>query len=624
MDNGRVTSLKCPEEAELAEFRTGNLSGAALERIAAHVQQCCACETTLCALEEQTDSFLSRLQQAASVDALAEEPVPQELLAAVQSCYGDRDDQAADTPRRLGQFELLEELGLGSFGHVFRARDTELGRTVAIKLLRAGRLASREEVDRFVREARSAAQLQHPGIVALYETGETEDGLCYLVEEFVQGETLAARLKAGRFAFREAAELVAAVGDALDYAHRHHVIHRDVKPSNIQLDADGRPHLMDFGLAKQDTDESTMTVEGQLLGTPAYVSPEQAREARHVDGRTDVYSLGVILYELLTGERPFRGNRQMLLLQVLHDDPRPPRQLNDKVPHDLETICLKAMAKSPTRRYATAQELADDLRRWLRGEPIRARRRGLTVRLSRWCRRNPVAVGLLLAVTFGSGFGLWELSRLSEQLVRTSALESAAQQSEIFGEVNSYYSDEVVERAKFKKVEATHDYAAKKGAIPLPATALIELGQHISERSASGVQVRLYSDHPFRSRKDGGPKDDFERDALARLREQPKEPYYRFEEVQGRPSLRYATAQQMKQTCVECHNGHNDSTKKDWKEGEVVGVLEIIRPLDRDAARARDGLRFTLMLMGAISGSLVTLSVLVLLIGHVRRLRPPG
>jgi len=348
---------------------------------------------------------------------------------------------------KLGQFELFESVGNGAFGAVYRARDTQLQRIVAVKVPRNGQLPTAEADDFFVREARNAAQLQHPGIVPVFEVGRSE-AFPYIVSEFVEGLTLADVLKGRRFTFRESAELVSHVAIALQHAHHQGVIHRDLKPSNIMITPSGAPRLMDFGMAKRDVGEITVTLDGQVLGTPAYMSPEQAAgRSHHVDGRSDVYSAGVILYELLTGERPFRGNQRMLLHQVMHDEPRTPRVLNDRIPRDLDTIAIKCLEKEPAKRYASAQALADDLQRWLAGKPILARPIGRVARCWRWCRRNAVLaafagalVAALLAGTLISTYFAIRSGRFARDAIAESeradanASEAAARAQEAVAE----------------------------------------------------------------------------------------------------------------------------------------------------------------------------------------------
>jgi WD40 repeat protein len=297
--------------------------------------------------------------------------------------------QLGDAPQRIARFELRSLLGAGAFGTVYRAYDPQLEREVALKVPQAGVVDSPKRVERFLREARAAAGLRHPHIVPVYDAGQ-EGGHHYIASAFIKGRTLAEVCDEAPFDCRRAAAVVRDLAEALAYAHGQGIVHRDVKPANIMMDEAGSPHLMDFGLAaRQDTLER-LTHDGAIMGTPAYMAPEQAAgQQGEAQPAGDQYSLGVVLYELLCGQVPFEGPPQIVLFNAINQEPPAPRSVKPQIPADLETVCLKAMAKRPQDRYADCQELANDLRRWLEGEPIRARQLGSLERAVRWCKRNP-------------------------------------------------------------------------------------------------------------------------------------------------------------------------------------------------------------------------------------------
>jgi serine/threonine-protein kinase len=342
-----------------------------------------------------------------AVDAVAD-PGPMEKLARGAT----KSQRVADLLGEFGDYELLEEIGRGGQGVVFRARQKSLNRTVALKVIRLGPWANKAHLKRFRLEAEAAAKLEHPGIVPIHEVGE-RDGSCYFSMKFVEGGQLDEVAKREPILIRRAVELIAKVARTVHYAHEHGILHRDIKPGNILLDARGEPHLTDFGLARLVESESNVTQTLDVLGTPSYMAPEQAvGNNAAVSSVTDIYGIGAVLYQLLTGQPPFAGGATYETIKLLLDtEPRPPRVLNPKIDRDLSTICLKCLEKDPKRRYSSALALAEDLEHWLKHEPIRARHTGVLTRGRKWVQRNPTSALLatsLIALAAAAGWIVWK------------------------------------------------------------------------------------------------------------------------------------------------------------------------------------------------------------------------
>lgn len=319
--------------------------------------------------------------------------------------------------RYIGDYELLDEIGRGGMGVVYRARQVSLNRIVAVKMILAGQFAGPADRQRFQREAEAVAQLRHPSIVSVHEVGEHE-GRSYFSMDFIEGRTLANVLRDGKLPPAKAASLVKTIAEAVQYAHDHGTLHRDLKPQNILITADGQPHILDFGLARSMTRDTKVTCSGDVVGSPSYMSPEQAAgRAQLLSPATDVYGLGAILYQAITGHPPFIGETAAdILIQVIQNEPTPPRQRNRNLPADLETICLKCLEKQTEARYSSAREVAEELQRFLNFEPIRARPASSLRKTWSWSQQNPWAFaglfGLLALALVCIAYGFWEKMNL--------------------------------------------------------------------------------------------------------------------------------------------------------------------------------------------------------------------
>lgn len=535
--------------------------------------------------------------------------------------------------KRLGVYEIRKRIGQGGMGNVYLAtRVEDFKQRVAIKILKRG-MDTEDILRKFRMEIRVLAALgQHPNIARLLDAGTTDDGLPYFVMEYVEGQQIDDYCDKHRLTVAQRLELAAQVANVVHFAHQHTVIHRDLKPSNVLVNQRGRPKLIDFGIAKitspelgDETVNPTRTEHRAL--TPEYASPEQLR-GEPLTTATDVYSLGVLIFELVSGRRPKDGGttdtkRDSSVID-LHEPPKPssvllapgdtvkvsssktltaeaiaaarqttPRRLKQTLVGDLDNLIGMAMRSEPNRRYASAGQLAVDIQRYLDGEPIVARPLGRVERFWRVCRRNPVQAGLLFGLLVAALFGVVYLSQLANILVERTALQSAAQQSEMLLHGHRYYTH-VLDNIKAEAPEAASE-------LKPPATFTIELFEFLNQsKSREGTQARLLSEHPFKNRKNRPPLDKFELAALRDFEHNDSSSYYEFQKVGREPTLRYGIAMRMEQSCCDCHNNHPDSTKTDWQVGDVRGVLEVIRPLRDDIQRTRNGLWQAFAWMGGI------------------------
>ena len=526
--------MSCPSTAQLRQMLESALSEKDAAWVPDHINDCSECQARL-------DAIVGG-RPVADADTVAAETKPEDKNPLLKQLldemkgrepeYYIEERHKKDQPTTvvfpgspspaapLGQLDrylVLERIGTGAAGHVFKARDPRLNRLVAIKTLRRRLAQSKTHRARFEQEARAAAALEHDNIVTIHEVVVPKNFPPYLVMELVEGDSLHERIKPNHpFDARSAADIVRQVAVGLFAAHEKGVVHRDVKPSNILLaDPNDRALIADFGLAREIDSDAGLTIEGEFAGTPAYMSPEQLSHFKSANHLSDIYSLGVILYELLTGDRPFRGVMRMVMMHVRHNEPPPPRELNDSIPLDLERICLKCLEKQPSKRYSNAMELATDLENWLDGKPVAARPLGPAERIWRHMGRNPSVFVPYAVAVFAMVVAMlsWTANDVSNRLAtitanpdNTSLFDPVAIQTMLDGTERSDDDSPNVTTTKVSILRVIVKELADQNDYPeLQLTALMQMGEHKFAQNKY-AEARIYYQSSVDLR-DAGPTD---------------------------------------------------------------------------------------------------------------------